>query len=825
MHTRRAALVGLALTVAIPLTVPLSVPVAMAGAAAATAADQTGITRTDLDHTGDGYPVYRIPALTKTTDGTLVAAYDGRPSYGDVPNNIALVVRRSTDDGSTWEDRQVVRYEAGKPGFGDPSLVTDRVTGRIWLFHAASVNQGYFGSTTGTDDADPNVLHADVSWSDDDGLTWQHRRLTSEVKDPQWGGLFAASGEGIQIRRGPHQGRLVQQYAIRYQGGNWAASLISDDHGETWRFGDLLGPGMDENKVVELSDGRLMLNSRAPGGYRKIAYSSDGGETWSGLHADDELVDPQNNGSIIRYDADAAPSSPDAAKLLFSNTATQSGRRNLTIRQSCDNGETWPIRKVVEPGAAEYSTLTPLGDQQFGLLYERGGYQHISFARFGDDWLDGVCAPLTSRTVTAGSPGGTAEVEVKVTSQETGAIDGGRVALDVPSGFTAPEVPVAKLSRGATATVRIPVRVPEGAVTNAYPYTARFLSDKGSSQSGGSIVVKGGNVVLSDSTERSYDGATITDLTDRVDAVKDLTGGAVTVRFSTTARPAVGTLLSLADPISAVRDVIVSLNGGRPYVEVRTATSTYPIRLQSSVDVADGKVHELIAASNAGVTSLILDDAVIAQVDGQGFFADVTALTRPHTLNPSGKPNLTLGMNRGHFSVNGGPAAPNNRWGFVGTVHSVEVSDDLRTGEELVPAAGLSIASVSSEETVGEDGRAGNAVDGNPATIWHSKWTGTAAQYPHQITVDLGQAQPLTALRYLRRAVGTNGDIADYVVSVSDDNATWTQVATGTFSATKGEEELRFAPRTARYVRLEALSAVNGLQFAAAAELRPVRTS
>ncbi|GAA6527674.1 exo-alpha-sialidase [Intrasporangium sp. DVR] len=815
MHVRRAALAGLALCLATPAVVAPTV---------ATAAEEPGIFRTDLDHTGDGYPVYRIPALTTSTEGTLLAAYDGRPNYGDVPNNIALVLRRSTDNGTTWQDRQVVRYEPGKPGFGDPSLVTDRQTGRIWLFHAASINQGYFGSSTGNDDSDPNVLHADVSWSDDDGLTWEHRRLTSEVKDPRWAGLFAASGEGIQITRGPHRGRLVQQYAVRYQGGNWAASLISDDHGETWRFGKLLGPGMDENKVVELSDGRLMLNSRAAGGYRKVAFSNDGGETWSGLHADDELIDPQNNGSIIRYDAEAAPSSPDASKLLFSNTATQSGRRNLTIRQSCDNGVTWPIRKVVEPGAAEYSTLTPLGDGQFGLLYERGGYQHISFARFGDDWIDGVCAPVTSRTQAPGEPGGTAEVEVTVTSQETGAIDGGRVVLDLPPGFTAPEVPVAKLERGAKATVRVPVQVPEGVATNAYPYTVTFVSDKGSSHGSGSIVVKGGNLVLSDTTQRSYDGATITDLTDQVDAVKDLTGGAVTVRFSTTSRPAVGTLLSLADPISAVRDVIVSLNGGRPYVEVRTATSVYPVRLQSNVDVADGQVHELIAASNAGVTSLILDGDVIAQASGQGFFADVTALTRPHTLNPSGKPNLTLGMNRGHFSVNGGPAAPNNRWGFVGTIHGVEVSNDLRSGEELVPASGISIASVSSEETLGEDGRAVNAVDGNPATIWHSRWTGTPAQYPHQITLDLGEEQPLTALRYLRRAVGTNGDIADYAVSVSRDNTSWTQVATGRFASSKGEEEVRFAPHSARYVRLEALSAVNGLDFAAAAELRPVRT-
>jgi sialidase-1 len=679
-----------------------------------------GLFQTDLDHTGEGYPVYRIPALTKTDAGTLIASYDGRPSYGDVPNNIALLVRRSTDDGQTWQERQVVRYEPGKPGFGDPSIVVDRETDRIWLFHAASVNQGYFGSGTGNDDDDPDVLHMDVSWSDDEGLTWHHRRLTHEAKDPAWGGVFAASGEGIQIRRGPYAGRLVQQYAVRHQGGNWAASLISDDHGRTWRFGELLGPGMDENKVVELSDGRLMLNSRAPGGYRKVAFSDDGGETWSGLHVDDELIDPANNGSIIRYDSDAAPRSPQASKLLFSNTATQSGRRNLTVKQSCDNGETWPIQRTVEPGAAAYSTLTPLGDERFGLLYERDDYQHITFARFGEEWLDGVCAPMEASTAGAATAGETVDVRVRITNQEPGAVDNGRVSLDLPAGWSAPEVAVPTLRRGASATVAVPVRVPEGVATNGYPFTAVFGSDKGESRTTGDIVVEGGNSVLLDDVAREYDGTTITDLTDRVDSVKDLTGGAVKVRFSTTERPVVGTLLSLADPVSAVRDVVVSLNRGTPYLEVRTASSTYPVRLATGVDVADGKVHELIAASNNGVTSLILDGEVIGQVDGQGFFADVTARTRPHALNPSGKPNLTLGMNRGHFPVGGGPAAPNNRWGFVGTIHRVEVFDDLPQGTELVPHTEMSVASVDSEELAGEDGRAANAVDGDPGTIWHT---------------------------------------------------------------------------------------------------------
>ncbi len=357
---------------------------------------RSGLRPVDLDVRGEGYPVYRIPALTRTNAGTLIAAYDGRPGDGDVPGNIALLIRRSIDRGATWQDRQVVRYEPGAPGYGDPSLLVDRTTGRIFLFHVASVNQGFARSATGNDEDDPNVLQMDYSYSDDDGRSWRHERITREAKNPAWGGLFASSGEGIQIRRGRYAGRLLQQYAIRHEDGIWAASLYSDDHGNTWRFGALVGPGMDENKTVELSDGTILLNSRAPGGFRKVATSTDGGMTYTGLRQERSLVDPTNNASIIRVDLDAPSGTPAAKQVLFSNTEHPSRRRNLTLKMSCDDGQTWPVRRTIEPGPAAYSTLTPLGGGQFGLLYEAandaGRIIAIRFVVIDRQWLGVDCA-------------------------------------------------------------------------------------------------------------------------------------------------------------------------------------------------------------------------------------------------------------------------------------------------------------------------------------------------------------------------------------------------------------------------------------------------
>jgi sialidase-1 len=342
----------------------------------------------DLDRSGQDYAVFRIPALAVTPRGALLAAYDARPSQNDLPSHIALVMRRSEDGGATWSPRVVLRADTVPLGFGDPSFVVDRRTGRIFLFHAASVQQGFVGASTAIDDADPAVLHADLSWSDDDGLTWRHRRLTAAVKPPGSSGLFAASGLGIQIEHGKYAGRLVQQYAVRRAGAIYAASLYSDDHGDTWHMGALVGPGADESKVVELPDGSLMLNIRARPN-RLVALSTDGGTTFSTPTPDPQLPDPSNNGAIIRYDARADASNARAQWLVFSNTADSTQRRNLTLRLSCDGGRTWPTSRVVVDGAAGYSTLAALPGGDMGLLYERGRYEAITFMRLPLAWLGG----------------------------------------------------------------------------------------------------------------------------------------------------------------------------------------------------------------------------------------------------------------------------------------------------------------------------------------------------------------------------------------------------------------------------------------------------
>ena len=236
---------------------------------------------------------------------------------------------------------------------------------------------------------------------------------------------------------------------------------------------------MDENKTVELSDGRVMLNSRdsANGGYRKVAISNDGGATYGQVTQDTELPDPANNGSIARMFPDAAAGSADARKLIFTNANSKSGRENLSARVSCDDGATWPGVRTIRSGFSAYSTVTRLEGGQFGVLYEANYTDNIPFAKFNDEWLNYACAPLSvdPQSVT---PGAGKAVAVTVTNQESTVLSGGSATIFTPSGWSATTVPVPDVAPGASATVSVNLTAPAGAA-GAQNLNAAFTTAEG----------------------------------------------------------------------------------------------------------------------------------------------------------------------------------------------------------------------------------------------------------------------------------------------------------------------------------------------------------
>ncbi|QFZ24607.1 DUF1929 domain-containing protein [Saccharothrix syringae] len=136
-----------------------------------------------------------------------------------------------------------------------------------------------------------------------------------------------------------------------------------------------------------------------------------------------------------------------------------------------------------------------------------------------------------------------------------------------------------------------------------------------------------------------------------------------------------------------------------------------------------------------------------------------------------------------------------------------------------LPRTGWAVTA-SGEETTGEDGRAANALDGDPSTFWHSPWT-TPAPLPQWITVDMRETRRVSGLSYTPRPGGGNGTVGRYEIHLSTDGTTWGEpVATGTAADDASVKTLAFAVAPARYVRLTALTEAGGRgPWATAAEI------
>ena len=115
---------------------------------------------------------------------------------------------------------------------------------------------------------------------------------------------------------------------------------------------------------------------------------------------------------------------------------------------------------------------------------------------------------------------------------------------------------------------------------------------------------------------------------------------------------------------------------------------------------------------------------------------------------------------------------------------------------------------------------AANAIDGNPTTLWHTRYEPAVDKHPHSITLDLGATRKLTGVKYLPRPDLANGRIAKFEIRTSADGTTWSEpIVCGIWPDGAKPQTVRFPDTPARHIRLTALSEVNGGPWAAVAEL------
>ena len=355
-----------------------------------------------------GYSCFRIPAIVKSTRGTLLAFAEGRVLNCGDTGDIDLVLKRSTDGGRTWSPLQLVN-EGGGDTHGNPVPIVDSETGRIFL--VSTYNKGRTDDKA-CDTPCPRTPH--LQYSDDDGVTWSDPvDMSTQMKLPEWD-WWVATGpvHGIQLTKGPHAGRLVFGISGEVSDGtasyrNDGALVYSDDHGRSWHVGangritfpqgGTFTQKPQEITVTELADGSVYAGAREQGGTsvgnRTYAISRDGGDSFSTQWTSiPDLVTPTVQGAVLHLDR------PGPDRTLFSSPSDTDRRRWMMIRSSYDGGRSW---EGAEQGTritsdwSGYSDLVQISsdrvrDAEIGLLYEGGpvdARDEIRFARFDENHL------------------------------------------------------------------------------------------------------------------------------------------------------------------------------------------------------------------------------------------------------------------------------------------------------------------------------------------------------------------------------------------------------------------------------------------------------
>lgn len=258
----------------------------------------------------DGYLAYRIPSYIVAPNSDLQVFCEARKNNLYDDGDIDLLMKRSTDGGQTWLKQQLIYEEGGNAHikYGNPTAVVDEEAGVIWL----AANRDYLTERGARAGGSLVLFH-----SDDNGRSWSKPTdITASIKGPDWGHHAFGPGIGIQLRHGPHKGRLLFPANFRRSFNkrqpSYSYVIFSDDHGKTWKLGGALGDYTNECQIAEIIEqGKpgLLINMRnhwgrsglpEKSGKRLVTRSFDSGESWDAETTDPDLPEPPCQASLCR---------------------------------------------------------------------------------------------------------------------------------------------------------------------------------------------------------------------------------------------------------------------------------------------------------------------------------------------------------------------------------------------------------------------------------------------------------------------------------------------------------------------------------------------
>lgn len=350
----------------------------------------------------EGHKSYRIPAIINLPSGELLAFAEGRVNNAGDFGDINIVLKRSSDKGKTWSALQTI-VDAATLQAGNPAPVVDITDplypqGRVFLFYNTGNNhEGEVRKGKG-------LREVWYKTSTDGGITWSEAvNITTQVHRPKqlstnsaynfsedWRSYANTPGHAMQFQKGKYKGRIFiaanhsagepEKQAMDYD----AHGFYTDDHGKTFQLGTSLNiPGSNESTAAELSNGKLMMNSRNQKGdirARIVSISSDGGATWDSSYFDKKLPDPVCQAGILTIGKKKGKNI-----LAFCNAADEKRRDNLTLRISFNDGRSWKKSFVLDKDEnikdnTAYSDIVKISGKEVGVLYEKNNYAQIIFA-------------------------------------------------------------------------------------------------------------------------------------------------------------------------------------------------------------------------------------------------------------------------------------------------------------------------------------------------------------------------------------------------------------------------------------------------------------
>ena len=384
---------------------------------------------------------YRIPAITRASDGTLVALSDARKMHiHDVTNSIDVISRRSSDNGKTWSDYVVIFQgsQSGEDcynwkGYGD-AAVASFSNGTV----VATAIHGFGLAGSSTDPA------TDVVWkvSRDNGKSWSSeytmdRKLFGGLRGNISPGNICVANEGylkgkalvgLRTSTSPNNGytntsaSYQRIYCLTYDPdkNEWTRIRIKSGY-STEDYLENTSNYLDEVQFVQVATDQYILSARSNASGNRLFYrltftsATEATATMisqSGLN----LANPCN-GDLIKYAAkdgtqyilhtvpkdmvygsENCRTSLSAYYTKLSTSGDLNWTRSLNLFDPFDytSGGAAKTRIGAMDEAAQYSSLSMQEDGTIAVLMEAYPYaiRHkdkasSTYGRHWGDWVMG----------------------------------------------------------------------------------------------------------------------------------------------------------------------------------------------------------------------------------------------------------------------------------------------------------------------------------------------------------------------------------------------------------------------------------------------------